>query len=655
MASLTPLQLIAASALLDNQGIASVPTALDTAINDFNNTTLISNFITAVNYYVAQSWATASTLSSLLTIGQFVCPALGNSVPSLYPNLTPISNPPGFSGLIEQTAYSYLGDGDIGKFAQGFMAVNGWIKTTNDYINAAINAQTYLGPTFTNMDSLVTNNISNVNSNFAGFAVDLHQQGQLWNLADLESYGTPGGLLRQLSAVGQLQGGTLRVVQDPLNAAGLSNTDIQQLIAGQGDLNLTEYNQLQQMAYAGMTNVTGADLQQVLNILDVTTPNIQTMADLLNPVKTFPNSYSTLKTISPTGPIPIYNPGTSVPSNVSEIVSQYLPTPTGCDELAKVMPPAQAVANKAIQVALQDITGIPLSTLADLADAVQGGVTTPWNPNVDYLPNEIVQYGTGVPTYYQAQQDVPVGTDINDTNYWQPTTLGGLNTMAGLPAIQALTTPIPASTASYFANNVATGSGPNGTITLYDVLGLAVDYDSTVSSNLNTATSSINALQSFGSLTALNSAYTGIAAASNDSQVIGFIAAANSAISSLVASPYLPVLNTAWDNIARMLSQEKIYQTSAGIDYANLQAGENNSIYALVQQLPTYGLDTAAGGAAQFLTEVADTTIIGGQAIVGSMRQGQNQVRLSDAQLGQDIAPSSNPAVEPVPAVTPVY
>jgi hypothetical protein len=122
---LSPLQLTAAVALLQNQGLKPFPAALATAIQTFNATTVISNFLAAVSSYKAQSFATESTLTSLLSIGATVCPALGNSIPE-----TPVGNypyldseylinylgaadgstidPSGFSNLIEQTCAAYL-------------------------------------------------------------------------------------------------------------------------------------------------------------------------------------------------------------------------------------------------------------------------------------------------------------------------------------------------------------------------------------------------------------------------------------------------------------------------------------------------------------------------------------------------------------------
>jgi len=177
---LTPLQLTAASALLANTGINPLPTALTTAVASFNAGSPIPNFLTAVANYTAASFANATTLTSLLTIGNTTIPALGDSIPAAFTNLTPVSTvPAGFAGLIQQTGNNYLGNGDVGRFAQGFMAVQGYINSTNQFINSATNAQTYLGPTFTNMDALTTNSVSDVNPDFGNFAVDLINQGNL--------------------------------------------------------------------------------------------------------------------------------------------------------------------------------------------------------------------------------------------------------------------------------------------------------------------------------------------------------------------------------------------------------------------------------------------------------------------------------------------
>lgn len=673
----TPLQLTAIASLLQNQGLKQLPSALTTAIAQFEATTVITNWIAAVAFYKTRSYFTETTLDALLSVGSTVCPALGNSIPAspvgTYPNLIAeyltyntttgdgTLDPSGFSQLIEQTGNAYLGDSDAGRFAQGFMAVQGYIATVNNFINTSVNANEYLGPTFTTMDSLITDSIADVNTNFSGFATDIADQGQLVNLQNIELYGTPAGVLQQLSSVAKIQGESIPDVQNILLSYGLSETNVSDLVTNNqysllnpDGLSANEFDTLQKVAYTAMTSVTGDALTQVLDILDVTTPNIANMAELLDPLVMFPNSYSTLYTPSENGPVPIFNSNGSVNSSIAPIVSTYLPTSTGCDELGKIIPPADAVANKAIQVALQQIGGITNTDWLTLAETIEGIAPEPWNIADEYLANSLVQNGQPIPSNYLAVQDVPVGTNLLDTNYWQPTTLGGLNTMSGLPLIEAQTTAVDSAVTDYFANTVATGTGPNGVITTYDVLGTAIDINN-FATQLQTATTAVNALQTAGSLATLNTAYTNLVLAANDAAVLTQITNANNAIAALSASPYVTTLNTAWNYIADYLNTEKGYQNEAGVDYFNLLAGEKGSIYGFGQNLPQYASQTAAGDACEFLQNIADTTTLGGQAIVGTMREARNTTRLADAGLLTTANKIPvDPPVDPIPEVVPV-
>ena len=669
---LTPLQITAASALLANTGIDPLPTALTTAIASFNAASPIPNFLTAVANYTAASFANATTLTSLLTIGNTNIPALGDSIPAAFTNLTPVSTvPAGFSGLIQQTGNNYLGNSDVGRFAQGFMAVQGYINSTNQFINSATNAQTYLGPTFTNMDALTTNSISDVNPDFDNFAIDLTNQGDLTNLNDLRLYGTPAGLLRQLAAEGNMVGGVFSPVQTPLLAAGLSAKEIQTLLAGPDTVSENEYLRLQRLAYQGMTNVTGTELQQVLSILAVSTPDINNMADLLDQIKIFPYSYTTLQTPTPEGSVLVYGADGSVNMNLADNVSAYLASPNGCEDLGKVIPPAQAVSNKAVQVALEQVTNITNATLPALAATINTAPRTPWNINIFYLANTLVADAPAVnglaqlspaTVFYRAQQDVPAGININNTDYWLPTTIAGLSTMAGLPLIQAQTAAIDSSVASYFSSNMATGSGPDGTITTCDVIGTAIDHGN-IAAQLAIATSAMANIVTLdaSNIANINSAYLAIAGAANATVVVANITRANGNITNIYNNANTQVvanvtaLNIAWSVIANVLSTEKTYQTSAGIDYTNLQASEKVSTMSFVQQLPIYGTQTSSCGPAYFLEQVANTSIIGGQAIVGALREGQNNQVLNAAGLGINTTPAPQLAVTPVPAVIPVY
>ena len=676
----------AAASMLSNSGLKGFPAALQTAIATFNATTVIANFIAAVNFYKSQSFATSSTLTSLLSIGSTVCPALGNSIPAspvgtytylnseyLINYLDPVDgstiDPSGFSNLIEQTCAAYLGDGDYGRFSQGFVAVQGYIASTNQYINSATNANQFLGPTFTNMDSLATAGISGVNSDLEKLGVDLAKQGNLVNLQKLDLYGTPAGLVQQISRLAGVSRQAVPALQSVMRASGLTDTDIENIVTDNrvglnrpNGLSQNDFDRIQKTAYMALSTVAGDDLDQILSILDVTTPNITNLAQLLNPVKVFPLSYPTMLTPTPTGSVPIFGSGGSVNSSITPIVNSYLPTASGCDELGKIIPPADAVANKAIEVSLKQINNVGTTTLPELAETVLGTVDRDWDPTQEYLANDVVKVDSdAAPTFYRAKSpgctsgdfEVPAGVDITDTNYWAETTLGGLSTMADLPLIQAQTTPVPASVAEFFATQVATGTGPCGVLTTYDVLGLALDSND-FATRLNTATTAINALQAAGSLATLNTAYTNMLVAANDAAMITLIGNANTAIAALSANPNVTTLNTAWTYMANLMNVSAKYTTQAGVDYFLLQAGDTNSTKSFVQNLPQYGRLTAEGDAAQFLENLADTATLGGQAIVGTMREGRNQERLNASGLYNNTQTPSDAVVAPIPVILPV-
>lgn len=673
----SPIQLTVTSAMLQNTGLNSVPTALATAIANFNATTLITNYLAAVNFYKAQSFFTESTFDSLLSIGSTVCPALGNSIPAApvgtYTNLvneylTPNTvtdestlDPSGFSLLIEQTAAAYLGDGDYGKFCQGFMAVQNYIETLNQFIFSAVNANQYLGPTFTNLDNMITADITKVNSNLQNFGQDLANQGQLFDFNNLDLYGTPAGLLQQIAAVTGIDNQAPPGVHQALRAAGLTDNEIRTLIrdnrfslTNPDGVSENEFNRLQRLAYNGFLLVDPTTVQQVLQVLQVTTPNIVNLEQLLEPIKVFPLSYNTMTVPTYNGPVPIFQTNGAVNMAIAPAVNAVLATPTGCDELGKVIPPADAVANKAIEVGLKQISKlIPNVDLPDLANAILGTGGQPWNSNTQYLENSVVYDSATIPNYYRAAQDVPAGIDINNTAYWTPTSPGGLNKLTGLPLLTASNTPVPSSVTSYFANSVATGTGPNNSVVTTDVLGTAIDVND-FATRLNTATAQINSLQTAGSLNTLNTAYTNLILAVNDAGVQTQITNANAAIAALSANPAVPVLNTAWNYIANYLNRERGYQIEASVDYFNLQPNEKSSIYSFVQLLPRYAEKTAANDAAEFLTDIANTATLGGQAIVGAMREARNQTRLNAAGIATYNQIPSDPPLLPVPVVTPV-
>jgi hypothetical protein len=370
---LTPLQLTSGYGLLQNSGIA-LNGAFSGDVVDYESVGLISDLVATLSLASSANLSNA-TILSLQTLGNSVCPALGDSIPAASANVAPfpVGSSLGFVGFLAGVGNSYLGNGDVGKFAQAFGAAQGYVSLVNKFIESAVNANVYLGPTFSNLDNMITSDLSKVTLALTAFGQDLQALGVAIDLGNLDHLGEPAALLQQLSAVGNMGNSTLPGVEAcMISTGGLTPAELTDLISNNrqsrinpNGLSANRFDRLQQKAYAGLTCVSGASLAEVLAILDVTTANLTTMADLLNPVKILPTSYPSLTFSAPAGPMLIYDTQGDVNSDITSVVNAS--TPTGCDELGKIIPPPQAAANKALQFQLQQVSGISGLTLPELA------------------------------------------------------------------------------------------------------------------------------------------------------------------------------------------------------------------------------------------------------------------------------------------------
>jgi hypothetical protein len=614
---LTPLQMIAGATLSNNGGIR-IANTWTAAVNSYTGTTLLTPFFAAVANSAAAN-ISVNTLVNMFTFCSATVPALADNTPAAYIDLGISFS--GFTGVITSQGISYLGSGNVTVFAQVFSAAQGYVGATNNYINTSINSQTYLGSTFTTMNSLITGNLSDVNLAMRAFGTDLAALGQLIDLDNLGNFGSPAALLRQLATLTNITPG----VSNALIQAGINQANIDDI----ANPNVNVDDNIQRLAYLGMLNVTGIDLEQVLAVFGVSTPNINTMADLLNPVKILPNSYPSL-TVS------TYNQDTSTvlraiyDNNQGAVNSKlliYLPryililgssNMITYQRLSLIVPPDQALACKAIQVSLQQIKNINNLSLAQLSTAF-----------------------------------------IN------------MQTTKDLDLISSLTTAVPPSVAAFYANTYATGTGPNGTLVLTDLLGAAVGVPFT--SDLTNVTTTINSMTTDGILITLTDTYVRMQKTVDgvyndfDGNVTippgpgaGIYGNADAALNALITaaagevagieSAYpaqSSVLNSNFISMAANLNAENINLSLASIDIANLDPNGRGPIMSLVQNLPDYGINTEQNGPAQVLESVANLSTQGGQAIVACLREGKNVSVLDAAGAGQDTVIPSTPSSVP--------
>jgi hypothetical protein len=309
--SLTALQLNAAAGLLQNQGIG-INANLTSAISAYENTALISPFLSTISVGSTGNILSANVISNVETLAANTCSALSNSVPPEYSSLgVQMTN------VILAEAAVDICSNNVSKLAQAVNQAQGYTGQATSFISSAVNSQTYLADTFTTMNSMITGSVASVNTATDAFGIDLKNLGRLINLRDLNNFGSPLALVQQLYALG----GTVPTLSAAFVVEGIS-TDV---VINLSNPTVSLTDKIQHQMYTAMTKITGDTLTQVLTVFGVTTAGITTMADLLNPLKLFPNSYQTLLAPTPNGPAVIYvNSAGSVNTTLTTQLPPYV-------------------------------------------------------------------------------------------------------------------------------------------------------------------------------------------------------------------------------------------------------------------------------------------------------------------------------------------
>jgi len=639
---LSSVNLIAAAGILGGVGgnpIGANATML-TDISTYTDINVVAQF--ANIKLTGNSILSGPTAITLNNLTSNIFPSLTNAVPSAYIGTLGNTTVAGFTANVLLPHVNYiLGNGSLGIFEQVLALSDSFVISTNTLINSARNANNAAAvATYQSQDVTVTGGLSTISQAFPEFGIDIAALGYSINLAQLPNLGSPQGLLTQIYS--RSNG------RSELNTALLNAGIKQSTLDNLDGTNMT--SEQQKIAFEVMTKITGSALLQVLGLLKVTTRGITNLADLLNPVKMFPTSFNTLTAPTKNGLRGIYvnssgavntNLETTLPPNVLAPLSGYSTVQNTYSQLKNIIPPDWALANKAIQAGLEQITSIFNSTGPIL----------------------------GIATY-------------------------GLESNKGLNLINALTSPLPASVSSYYTSTLANGTGPDGTFILADVVGTAGGW--VVNESLPLVISTLDTLTNNGNLNTLTNSSTGAFTVMQDTLAgeytieepgpmpedpptyyvyipsglpgagtygssgspdgaitnaftgpgnavsqIGLIPATYSLVSNIVANAnsIVTVANSAWTDIAAQITIENSSQTQANIIPSNLISGSQPT--ALAYNLSSYGTETEFGGASWFLESVANTSTLGGQAIVASMREARNLSKLQGAGVQADIIVSS--------------
>ena len=310
------------------------------------------------------------------------------------------------------------------------------------------------------------------------------------------------------------------------------------------------------------------------------------------------------------------------------------------DRLSQIVPDGQALASKALATSLQQITGVVNMTLPVLANTVVNLQTT---NNLDLISSLTQAVPTSVSSYL---------ANIGGAN-GRPV---GVCDVLGIAAGYQVT--------DNFVNTVSTLANTNVAYltTIYGTMSNVVSgaYGDTsagpviIPGGQPAAGTYYAETANIGNVTVITTVAADVAMTGTGGDTPptgpGLIPVALIEIGNIDgnSSAQVAVLNSNFTSMSAQVTQEQNLQVAAGIDFGNLIAINNPTVYSLVYNLPTYGDETEQGGLAQFWEGVANINTFTGQAVVATLREGQNQAVLTTAGI-QTNAKVPDQAIPPQP------
>lgn len=391
--SLTPLKINTLGAFVQNQGFtvnaaATAYMGTSTSLSNYTkgsilNTSTLGLLSDAIRsaYTKIGSGITTSTYNNLISIGSSSIPALGLSKPSSYTNsYTGEITSYGWLRLIPYQAYNefHINNGSYSDFLSTFITAYGWRSQQNESINALNKSLSYLDGIYSNMNDLITGDVTGVSLSTFYWGQDLIALGNAIDLAYIDNFGNPQYLLMTLYKNQALTTG----VNLALISAGLTTTDISNLCKG-----VTATTEQQKLIYAAFCLIIGQDLSDVCVPLNCQTAGLKSLADLLDLKKIFPNSFQTLT-------YPKYN-SISLPTNSKTYYLIYSGSEVNFDlssgigqRLINILPTELAFSADAFSRSMMQIKNIKSANIEKFSQVVM---------NLENV-NGLGVNGTNIPT-----------------------------------------------------------------------------------------------------------------------------------------------------------------------------------------------------------------------------------------------------------------
>lgn len=627
----SPLGVNVLSGFLQNTGLNINPIVTSymgssTAVSNYTPGSLVNNTVlSTLTSAIRAAWVlfdsttiAQSTYDAIISIGSTTIPALGNSPPSTYTwSGSPFTTSTqyeitsyGYARLFPRQAYNEFNynntlalTGGYKDFLGSFLTVTGFISMSNGAIMSMQNALTFLDGTYSNMDDLISADITGVSLSTTVFGQDLINSGKAINLATISTFGLPSNLLETLKKYNALT----QSLSLALLASGLTPNEINALTS---NTNVTDLQQ--QQAYAAFLIITGVDLADILIPLNCKVSGLNSLADLLDVKKLFPNSYQSLT-------VPVYN-ATPGPTNSKTYYPIYINQGVN-----------SGLSNPAIVKQVGSLNSNSTSS------RLSSGLTPGSNTVIQPLPEGFGSYLQNI-----LPDDIAVSAGAFSVTMQQVRNISNVpvekfaQVVASIETTRGLTvngTNIPTDIVSAQAgiNLVAFGTGPYKTYTFSDFFGCM--------SGLTYPWESIQTLISKVQTTTLQTIYTNLynaTLAADEANMLIYIAQANAEIASIYATrntnSNVNSLNRAWTSTGSQLTSE---QNARATGLPALPSPRDDNIYpfpiiiySMVEAITSYSKDTSPNMAAQTLEAIANLSNTTGQSLVGLMRAERNQERL---------------------------
>jgi hypothetical protein len=542
--------------------------------------------------------------------------------------------------------------GDPKKFGSILGSAEGFVGSANGFISAATNsASQFAGGTFPGMDSVMSGGLTGITNALPDFGTDLGSLGSTINFDSISDLGSPGQLLQNMDLAGNLGpmydkvadisidpkiagalGGDLSTVTNAVsnNTGGLTLGSLGIDINKVAEIGPALPNNIQSQIYDGFAGLSTTELGDVKGILKNTQASITSGSDLMNPQKLFPTSFSTL-----TGPLRTASVGNRAIYDAQGGVNGEFDS-LGVN-LAGALPDDLAVANGALARSFGQIKGIDASTAGLLSTAATTAETL---KDLDLVQNQTEYVEPAVvdfwKNYYGLDQGIQLGTGPDGT-FQVSDAIGyaaGYNSAAPLQQNKIEMEKLIASGAmNVFTQDSGSTSSSTG---IYIVMDYFIDGAYTVvTPGTPPVTTYVIPAGVYGAGT-----YASQEAAWN-----AIIAAAQTLMVSFYnANPEAQIIQRNFKRMQDQQAREKLIRAKMDLDLDVVQAQDNVAIQ-LASNLPTYALDTTAGGTGELLERVMNFSSTGGQAAVGAMREARNLDKLADANIQTNAPiPTTSPA-----------